>query len=134
MNAVTKQLVIHIQLDGESVVFVPLKRAFRDLLRPERLLVLEELHEACAFERLQGTVVPIWMNPDNTLEFLAPPHLHARVLAVSAHRLRANLNRSIHVFDPAPATLAVLGGVTAFKDNDPPRLRAVTSVGGGENR
>jgi hypothetical protein len=131
---VTKQLVIHMNLDGASVVFVPLKRAFRDLLRPERLQVLEELHEACRFERLQGTVVAIWMNPDNTLEFLAPPHLHSRVLAVSAHRLRANLNRSIHVFDPSPPLVAVLGGVTAFKDNDPPRLRALASVGGGEPR
>ena len=134
MSAVTKQLVIHMNLDGESVVFVPLQRAFRDLLRPERLLVVEELQEACTFERLQGTVVPIWMNPDNTLEFLAPPHLHARVLAVSAHRLRANLNRNVHVFDPSPSLLAVLGGVTAFKDNDPPRLRPTTSVGGGDSR
>jgi hypothetical protein len=126
VQPVAKQLVIHMSLGGESVVFVPLQRAFRDLRRPERLRVLEDLNDACTFARLQGTVVPIWMNLDNTLEFLAPFHLHARVLAVSAHRLRANLNRNVHVFDPAPETMAVLGGVTALQDNDPP-LRPTTT-------
>jgi hypothetical protein len=129
-----KQLVVHMTLDGETVVFVPLQRAFRDLLRPARRLVVEELQAACAFERLQGAVVPIWMNPDNTLEFLAPPHLHARVLAVSVHRLRANLNRSIHIFEPSPGLVAVLGGVTALQDNDPPRLRPTKNDSGGHDR
>jgi hypothetical protein len=108
--------VIHLSLGDEVVVFVPLKRNFRELLRPERREVQDELVEACKAERLQGHVVPIWINPDNTLEFIAPVHLHDRIQAMSVHRLRANMNRTIPVHGPSEHLLAVVGDVSVLRD------------------
>ena len=111
-----KTLVIHLALGNESVVFVPLRREFRELLRPERREVLDEIMAACAAERLQGHVVPIWINPDNTLEFIAPVHLHDRIQAIHVNRLRANLNRSLPIVDPSPVLQRVLGDVGVLRD------------------
>jgi class 3 adenylate cyclase len=124
----------HLRLESEAAILVPLKRDFDNQTRHARIAVLEELTAACKRDRLQGAVVPVWVNADGTLGFLAEPKLHRVLKTVTVQRLRANLNRHIDVAAPSNDLLVVHGDVASMLATPSPPPRTYSTTRSDEGR
>jgi class 3 adenylate cyclase len=117
----------HLRLESEPAVLVPVKRDFDNQTRHARIAILEELTAACKRDRLQGAVVPVWVNADGTLGFLAEPKLHRQLKSVTVQRLRANLNRTLEIASPSDDLLFVYGDVLSMLATPVPPPRTYTT-------
>lgn len=87
--------IAHINEQGVDLILIPLDKSFGNKTAQEQNAIIDSLQICSTQAGLRGTVIPVWLDTLNRMNFIAPNNYHPFLRSIDFHFVQRNINKRL---------------------------------------